>query len=157
VIETHREKTLLLLVRKIDQFAELFDQPLSGRIVALGRLDGKLVFAIVESHELHEAACGVGRVPIGANLFVRFKMITAQARERLTKPLDQPGVLGALIFRDDVAVGLEEHSQLSNGAVAAIVPYQSRRFKLHYGSEKGETGDQATSTLIRLSIASPSV
>src|SRR5207253_6033391 len=64
-VEADGEEPLLLLVREVHELAELGDELLGGGVAALGALDGDLVLAIAEAHDLDVAAVGLAAPPVG--------------------------------------------------------------------------------------------
>ena len=65
-----------------------------------------LMLAIAKSHDLHESP-GRFRTPVGADLFVGFKVIAPEAREHLPEARHEPHVFRALVLGHDVAVRLQ--------------------------------------------------
>ncbi len=112
-VKTHGEKALLLLAREIDQFTKLADDGLGGRVIAFGGLNGKLMLAVAETHDLDESASGLRSAPIGTHLLVNLEMSTTQAKQGLAKSAQNAGVFDPFVARNDVAVGLKKHGTLS--------------------------------------------
>src|SRR5689334_7342963 len=64
---------------------------------------------VAEPHNLHVPAGRLATGPVGADLLVDLEAIAAQLGQGSAEPAQQPGVLGALVLRHDVTVGLEKH------------------------------------------------
>lgn len=97
-----------MLVGEIDQFHELSDEFLCGRIGLFERADLLLMFTVTEAHDLDESPADFGR-PVGSGLFVDFVIVESESAHDLPETLDEPRMLGAFVLGDDVAVGLKQH------------------------------------------------
>jgi hypothetical protein len=68
------------------------------------------MFMVAETHDLDKAAGCVRGAPVGSYLLEDFEVVAAETDESLAKSAQDPGVLGTLVSRDDVTVGLQKHS-----------------------------------------------
>ena len=75
--------------------------------IEAGDLVDPLVIAVAEADHLDESAAGFEGAPAGADLLEDVERVAPELRHRLAEPAHEPRVLGQLLLRDDVAVGLK--------------------------------------------------
>ena len=123
-VEAGCEISVLLLVGEIDQVAKFRNDLLGAMVVAFGGLNGLLMLAIAEAHDLDITSVCAAGAPVGADLFVDFELVAPDSGQGLAEASNQAGMLGAAFFWDNVAVGLQEHEAFFQKCDQFMLPHE---------------------------------